>query len=265
MGCSDGCEQVGDRGLVAKAMTTFRLGYGKLRSFRLDRKRRYLSKPKAVVSFCMVVGRVLCSASAMNRNALLFAGTLCAVTALSAQNPDAVVKKGELSIHVVERGSMPTVASANGTLTSLRPRRAVLNFDSEKAKCEAGRGARLVVAANPRPVVGKVVGQTDAGGCEVEFVDDLPQGAVTGAKVGGLIVTDEMKDVVFFGRPAGSRPDSTATIFLLEGTSFARRVSVQYGAMSGPLIQVLHGLAPGDKVIVTDMSKFADSPRVRLE
>jgi hypothetical protein len=35
--------------------------------------------------------------------------------------------------------------------------------------------------------------------------------------------------------------------------------------MSGPLIQVLHGLKPGDKVIVTDMSKWADIARVRIE
>jgi len=105
----------------------------------------------------------------------------------------------------------------------------------------------------------------DAGNCEVEFANTLPQGAVTGVKVGGLIAADEMKDVVFFGRPAGSRPNSTATIFVLEGNSHARRVTVQYGAISGPLIQVLHGLAPGDKVIVTDMSKWADIARVRLE
>src|SRR3954471_16853645 len=114
----------------------------------------------------------------------------------------------------------------------------------------------------PRSLVGKVVRRTGDGNCEVEFADALPQGAVTGGKVRGLIVTDEMKDVVFLGRPADSRPNTTAIIFVLEDTSHARRVTVQYGAMSGPMIQVLHGLAPGDKVIVTDMSKWADSPRV---
>ena len=123
----------------------------------------------------------------------------------------------------------------------------------------------MVVAENPRPFAGKVVGRTAAGSCEVEFADVLLQGAVTGVKVRGLITVDELKDVVFLGRPAGSRPNTTDTIFVLEGTSHARRVTVQYGAMSGPLIQVLHGLAPGDKVIVTDMSKWADIPRVRLE
>ena len=201
----------------------------------------------------------------MSRNGLILAGILYAVAGLRAQGQDAVVKREEVSIHAIERGSMPIIASANGTLTSLQPRRAVLTFDNDGGKCEAGRGARLVVGENPRSLAGKVVRRTDDGNCEVEFADALPQGAVTGGKVGGLIVIDEMKDVVFLSRPAGSRPNSTATIFVLEGASHARRVTVQYGAMSGPLIQVLHGLAPGDKVIVTDMSKWAGIPRVQLK
>jgi hypothetical protein len=101
--------------------------------------------------------------------------------------------------------------------------------------------------------------------CEVEFLDKLPEAAVPGIKAAGLIVSSELKDVVFFGRPGGSKANSTAEIFVLEGTSNARRVRVQYGAMSGPLIQVLDGLAPGDKVIVTDMSKWAHLARIRLE
>ncbi|WP_321473128.1 hypothetical protein [uncultured Paludibaculum sp.] len=201
----------------------------------------------------------------MNKNLLIFACTLLSVTDLRAQTRDAVVKMDEVSIHTVQRGSMPILASASGTLTSLQPQRAVLTFDNGQGKCEVGRGARLVIGENPRPLTGKVVGRTDAGNCEVEVAEALPQGAVTGGKVGGLIVTDEMKDVVFFGRPADSRPNSTAIIFVLEDTSHARRVTVRYGAMSGPLIQVLHGLAPGDKVIVTDMSKWADIPRVQLQ
>ena len=95
--------------------------------------------------------------------------------------------------------------------------------------------------------------------------DHPAEGAVIGGRTRGLIVTDEMNDAVFFGRPAGSRPNSTATIFVLEGESRARRATVRYGVMSGSLIQVLDGLTPGDKVIVTDMSKWADFPSVRLE
>lgn len=199
----------------------------------------------------------------MNKNLLILICILFSIPELRAQGHDAVVKKDEVSIHTVERGSMPIFVSASGSLTSLQPPRAVVNFDNQ-GKCEAGRSARLVVGENPRSLQGKVAGP-DAGNCEVEFTDALPPGTVTGIKVGGLIAADDLKDVVFFGKPAGSRPNSTATIFVLDGTSHARRVTVQYGAMSGPLIQVLHGLAAGDKVIVTDMSKWANIARVRLE
>jgi hypothetical protein len=180
------------------------------------------------------------------------------------------VKRETVSIHTVERGSMSIFASASGSLTSPQPRRAVLTFENNEGRCESGHTARLVVAENPRAFAGKVVrrpdGISDVEKCEVEFADALPEGAVVGSKVGALIEIDEMKNVVFFGRPAGSLPNSTATIFVLEEkTSSARRVTVRYGVRSGPLIQVLDGLAPGDKVIVTDMSKWAGAARVRLE
>lgn len=217
------------------------------------------------VFFWWTVDRVLHYVRIMNKSLLILAGVLCSLTPVRAQGRDAVVKRNEVSIHTIERGSMPILEPASGTITSLQSRRAVLIFDNGQGKCEAGRLAQLVVGENPRALAGKVVRRTDAGNCEVDFTDALPQGAVTGGKVRALIVAGEMKDVVFFGRPAGSQPNSTAIIFVLEDASHARRATVRYGAMSGPLIQVLNGLSPGDKVIVTDMSKWADIPRVRLE
>lgn len=189
-----------------------------------------------------------------------FAVTFCA----TAQLRD-VVKKDNISVHTVERGSMSIFASATGILTSIQPARAILHFDGNDGNCEQGRGARLVIGDNPRPLVARVEKQTEKGECEVESVDKLPEGAVVGTTARALIVSNELKDVVFLGRPADSKANSSATVFVLDGPSTAHRVTVRYGAMSGPLIQVLEGLVPGDRVIVTDMSKWADLPRVRLE
>jgi HlyD family secretion protein len=71
---------------------------------------------------------------------------------------------------------------------------------------------------------------------------------------------------VFFGRPADSSPNSEATIFVLEkdGQS-ARRVTVHYGKISGALIQVLDGLSPGDRVIVSNVSKWLKYQHVRIQ
>jgi len=40
---------------------------------------------------------------------------------------------------------------------------------------------------------------------------------------------------------------------------------VRFGMLSGPLIQVVSGLDPGDQVIVTDMSQWEKAERVKLE
>jgi len=142
--------------------------------------------------------------------------------------------------------------------------------DDHAARCEPGRSARVQIDPSPRAIAGKVVKGskegTEAGTCEVELSDAVPAGTTIGQKIGALIEVGELTDVVFFGRPAGSSANSEATIFVLEpGSSFARRATVRYGKMSGPLIQVVEGLAPGDRVIVTDMSKWAAYPRVRIQ
>jgi HlyD family secretion protein len=181
---------------------------------------------------------------------------------------EAVVPRDSLSIHLVQRGNMPLLESAEGSVTSLQPPRVVVNFPSTVAgRCEAGRSARVVVEA-PTAIPGRVLQHSvegPAGGCEVELLGPIPAGIGIGKSVGSLVEVADLKDVVFFGRPAGSTAGSTAIIFVLEpGTSFARRATVRYGKLSGPLIQVIDGLEAGDRVIVTDMSKWAAFPRVAL-
>lgn len=169
----------------------------------------------------------------MNGTLSLVACMSCFVAAVGAQEQEAVVKKDTISVHTVERGSMPLFTPASGALTSLQPLRAVVTLESTEVRCEAGQAARLVLAGDPKPLAAKVVRRTDTETCEVEFVPPLPEGATIGRQVGGLIATKEMKDIVFFGRPASSQPNTTATLFVLEGNSHARRVTVRYGAMSG--------------------------------
>ena len=123
---------------------------------------------------------------------------------------------------------------------------------------------------SPRALAGKVVKRLEegsaAGACEIELSDPVPGGTPAGIKVGALVQAGELKNVVFFGRPADSSANSEAMVFVVEpGSTFAHRVSVRYGAISGPLVQVTEGLAAGDYVIVTDMSKWVGYPRVRIQ
>jgi HlyD family secretion protein len=135
--------------------------------------------------------------------------------------------------------------------------------------CELGQKASIQIDP-PAVITGKIVRvtQTQNGSnqsCEIGLSGPLP-GSALGRQVGALIEVGELKNVVFFERPADSSPNSEAPIFVIEpGDHFARRVVIHYGQIPGPLIQVVDGLSPGDRVIVTDMSKWSTRPRVRLQ
>jgi HlyD family secretion protein len=102
--------------------------------------------------------------------------------------------------------------------------------------------------------------------CEIKLSAPVPSSVAVGKEVGALIEIGEMTNVIFFARPADASADSEAYIFVIEPSGdFARRVKVRYGQLSGPLIQVIHGLSPGDRVVVTDMSKWKGAERVRLQ
>jgi multidrug efflux pump subunit AcrA (membrane-fusion protein) len=101
---------------------------------------------------------------------------------------------------------------------------------------------------------------------DVELAGALPQGARPDLSVDGTIDLDRMKDVLFVGRPAFGNENSKIDLFKLgaDGTT-ALRVPVKVGRASVNSIQVLEGLRDGDVVILSDMSRWDNTDRIRLE
>jgi len=88
--------------------------------------------------------------------------------------------------------------------------------------------------------------------------------------VDGIILVKTMKDVVYVGRPVFASPTDSETtllgLFKVESDgSHAKRVKVRLGAYSVDRVQILEGLQPGDRVILSDMAKYDGYDRVRLE
>jgi HlyD family secretion protein len=84
--------------------------------------------------------------------------------------------------------------------------------------------------------------------------------------VDGTIELERLNDVVYMGRPAFGQDQSTVGIFKVNATGAeATRVQVQLGRSSVNTIEVLNGLQPGDKVILSDMSAWDAFDRVRLK
>ena len=94
----------------------------------------------------------------------------------------------------------------------------------------------------------------------------LPKGARPDLSVDGTIELERLTDVVHVGRPAFGSEQGTITLFRLQpGSDEAVRVQVRLGKSSVNAVEILEGLKPGDKVIVSDMSAWDAFDRVRLK
>ena len=116
-----------------------------------------------------------------------------------------------------------------------------------------------VMRIDPAVVAGTVT-------VDVELAGALPLGARPDLSVDGTIDLDRMTDVLYVGRPAFGNENSTISLFKLSADGkTAVRVPVKVGRASVNSIQVLEGLQDGDTVILSDMSRWDSTDRIRLE
>jgi HlyD family secretion protein len=100
---------------------------------------------------------------------------------------------------------------------------------------------------------------------DVAFSGELPLGVRPDLSVDGVIELGILDNVVYVGRPAFGREHSTTQIFRLDADGvYANRTQIQLGRSSVNTIEVLNGLEPGDRVILSDTSKWHAYDRVKL-
>jgi HlyD family secretion protein len=101
---------------------------------------------------------------------------------------------------------------------------------------------------------------------DVSLGDELPRGARPDLSVDGTIQVERLDNVLHVGRPAYGQAGSTVGLFkLVEDGTVALRVNVRLGRTSVNTVEVLGGLQPGEKVIISDMSRWDGFDRVRVE
>jgi HlyD family secretion protein len=116
-----------------------------------------------------------------------------------------------------------------------------------------------VVRIDPSVVNGTVT-------VDVALDSALPQGARPDLSVDGTIDLEKMQNVLYVGRPAFGQEQSTVGMFKLElDGSNAVRAQVKLGRSSVNTVEILQGLKEGDQVILSDMSRWDNFDRVRLE
>ena len=147
----------------------------------------------------------------------------------------AVVRVAETQVKDIQMGQIASIDTRNGVV--------------------GGRVARI----DPSVRDGTVT-------VDVTLTGTLPRGARPDLSVEGTIELERLASVVFVGRPAFGEEKSKVRMFKLapEGDE-AARTTVELGRSSVNTVEILSGLVPGDKVILSDMSQWDESDRVRLK
>jgi HlyD family secretion protein len=100
---------------------------------------------------------------------------------------------------------------------------------------------------------------------DVALPGELPNGARPDLSVDGVVELEHLDDVVFVERPAFGQEHSTAGIFVLDSDgTYATRKQVELGRSSVNTIEIVKGLVPGDRVILSDMSQWDSHDRIKL-
>jgi len=147
--------------------------------------------------------------------------------------------------------------------------KAVLRVPESQAK-DVTIGLSATIDTRNGIVKGRVVRKDPAaqsGSVTIDVALDgpLPAGAVPDLSVDGTIQIERLENVIYSGRPAMTGGTGLVSLFKVEPSGDeAIRVPVELGRNSVNTIEIIRGLAPGDRIILSDMSAFSTADRVRI-
>jgi HlyD family secretion protein len=101
---------------------------------------------------------------------------------------------------------------------------------------------------------------------DVTLDEPPPKGSRPDLSVDGTITLERLDNVLYVGRPAFGQEKSTVSMFKIDPDGkTATRVPVELGRGSVNTIEIVRGLKEGDQVILSDMSRYDNQDRIRLE
>jgi len=101
---------------------------------------------------------------------------------------------------------------------------------------------------------------------DVKLEGPPPKGSRPDLSVDGTVTLERLDNVLYVGRPAFGQEKSTVSMFKidLDGKT-ATRAPVELGRGSVNTIEIVRGLKEGDQVILSDMTRWDNVDKIRLE
>jgi len=140
--------------------------------------------------------------------------------------------------------------------------------EGQAREIRAGQAARIDLGGAEVPGhVARVAPAVQNGTVAVDVTfDRAPAGLRPDQSVTGTCEIARLPHAVYIARPAFGDENGTVNLFkVADGGKEAVRVTVHFGAASADSMQVLGGLKPGDRVILSDTSRWDAADRIRLQ
>lgn len=177
---------------------------------------------------------------------------------------------GVLQQMEVEVGQLVTPGTVLARVSDPKRLKAALRIAETQAK-DIVVGQKALVDTRSMVIEGEVIRVDPAVldgtvTVDVRLDGDLPVWLRPDLSVDGRVILDHLEDAVKVGRPVYAQRDSKISLFRKEPDGLhAVRVQVSVGRTSVNEIEILEGLAPGDEVILSDMSQWDEYDRIRLQ
>jgi HlyD family secretion protein len=92
----------------------------------------------------------------------------------------------------------------------------------------------------------------------------LPASVRPNLAVSGIVTVARIRHAVYVERPIGAQPQTRGRIFLVDvRDGRAVRRTVRFGVASTDFIQILSGLTPGQRVVVSETRHWRRRMRIR--
>lgn len=216
------------------------------------------------------------SMAAQDRAAIAKVAALSAVLENSRERLQALSviagMQGVVQNVAVHDGQTLTLGGGIARVASVKDLKVTLQVPgSEAGEVAVGQSVTLQLATDIaqtlRGRVTRVSPVVSNGNVDVDILpeDALPADVRPNLAVDGDIHIADIRRATYIQRPAYAGPASRMTLYrLVDNGHAAVSVRVRFGAASDQYIEVLSGLKPGDRVIVSDTSGFAGEPRVAI-
>jgi multidrug resistance efflux pump len=184
-----------------------------------------------------------------------------------------VVRAGEhgvLQELSLQPGQWVNAGTAIGKVVQPGKLKAVLRIGETQAK-DLAIGQPAVVDTRNGIVKGHVARMDPAavGGTvviDISLDGPLPAGARPDLNIDGTIQLERLRNIVFTGRPTIGGDNAVVGLFRLDTDGkTATRVQVRLGRASANTAEIVQGLQPGDRVILSEVSLPDGTERIRLK